>query len=161
VYTSPLLRARQTAEPLCRLAGITPTIEAGLTEIAYGRWENMTPDEIRERFPEAFTYWAQDVAGRGAPGGETAFEVAARAMAVVDRIRMRHTEGDVLVVSHKATIRVIVCALLGMDVRLFRDRIGQPVAALSEFEMRTTGPMLVRSGDISHLPPDLQTAEGT
>jgi probable phosphoglycerate mutase len=86
---------------------------------------------------------------------------AARAAPIIERIRREHPEGRVLIVSHKATIRILICALLGLDVRLFRDRIGQGVAAVSRFEMKKTGPMLTLLGDVSHLPPDLREVEGT
>ena len=57
---------------------------------------------------------------------------------------------------------LVVCALLGMDVRLFRDRIGQPVCALARFAIKPQGQaMLTLLGDVSHLPPDLREAEGT
>jgi len=161
VYCSPLLRARQTAEPLCRRAGVEPAMEPGLREIDYGEWDGMLQEEVKARWPEAFAYWAADVASRGAPGGETAFDVAGRAMAVVERIRTRHREGNVLIVSHKATLRIIACALLGLDVRLFRERIAQPVAAVSEFEIRPGGPLLKRLGDRSHLSEELRNLQGT
>lgn len=161
VYTSPLLRCRETAAPLCARARVEPVVEEGLKEIGYGEWEGLRHDEVRARFPEAYAYWAHDVASRGTPGGETAFGVAARAMPVIERIRARHADGDVLVVSHKATLRIVVCALLGMDVRQFRARIAQPVAAVSLFEIGPAGAMLVRLGDVSHLSPELRAEPGT
>lgn len=161
VYCSPMLRARQTAEPLCRVAGLEPRLEPGLRELHYGEWEGMPQDEVKARWPEAFASWAADVASRAAPGGETALEVAARAMAVIERIRAQHREGDVLVVSHKATLRVITCALLGLDLRLFRERFAWPVAAVSVFELRPSGAMLRRLGDVSHLSEELRNQQGT
>jgi alpha-ribazole phosphatase len=161
IFISPMLRARQTAEPLAKRVGIEPIVEPGLREIHYGEWEGMKQEEVKERWPDAFAYWAADVASRGAPGGEAAFHVAARSMEVVERIRSKYLEGDVLIVSHKATLRVIVCALLGLDVRLFRDRIGQPVCAVSIFECKKTGPLMKRMGDVSHLSKELQNEEGT
>src|SRR5262249_21753279 len=112
-------------------------------------------------WPEAYAYWAADTGSRSTPGGETAFQVAARATPVLERIRCEHPEGRVLIVSHKATIRILACALLGLDVRLFRERIAQPVAAVTRFEIRPTGTLLARLGDTSHLPPDLLNLEGT
>jgi broad specificity phosphatase PhoE len=161
VYTSPLLRCRQTAAPLCERARVEPIVEDGLKEIGYGEWEGLQQDEVRTRFPDAFAYWVHDVASRGTPGGETAFQVAARAMSAVERIRARHTDGNVLIVSHKATLRIVVCALLGMDVREFRQRIAQPVAAISTFEIGPKGTMLVRLGDVSHLSAELRAEPGT
>ena len=136
-------------------------IEDGLKEIDYGEWEGLKQDEVRERWPKAFEYWADDVASRGTPGGETAFQVAARAMRVVEAIRTRHQYSNVLLVSHKATLRVITCALLGLDVRLFRERIAQPVCAVTMFAVTSTTALLTLLGDRTHLSEDLKNQEGT
>jgi probable phosphoglycerate mutase len=66
-----------------------------------------------------------------------------------------------MIVSHKATIRVLVCALLGIDVGLFRARIGMRVASVTQFSFRKTGPRLDVLGDIAHLPPELHLDVGT
>jgi probable phosphoglycerate mutase len=161
IYTSPMLRARQTADPLCRLTGVQAMLEDGLKEIDYGEWEGLRQDEVKERWPEAFEHWADDVASRGTPGGETAFQVAARAMRVVEGIRSRHEPGNVLLVSHKATLRIITCALLGLDVRLFRERIAQPVGAVTLFVVTNRTAMLTTFGDRSHLSEELKNQEGT
>ena len=161
IYTSPMRRARQTADALCGLTGVQATIEDGLKEIDYGEWEGLRQDEVKERWPGAFEYWAHDVASRGTPGGETAFAVAARAMRVVEAIRSRHQQGNVLLVSHKATLRVMTCALLGLDVRLFRDRIAQPVCAVTMFAVTGRTALLTLLGDRAHLSEELKNQEGT
>jgi alpha-ribazole phosphatase len=161
IYTSPMLRIRQTADALYRLAGVQATVEDGLKEVDYDEWEGLRQDEVKERWPEAFEYWADDVASRGTPGGETAFHVAARAMRVVEGIRSRHERGNVLLVSHKATLRVITCALLGLDVRLFRERIAQPVGAVTMFVVTNRTAQLTILGDRSHLSEELKNQEGT
>ncbi len=162
IYCSPSQRAQQTVAPLAKRVGIAPTLVEGLREISYGDWEGMKHEEAKAKYPDAYAYWAQDTASRATPNGETAFMVASRAAPVIERIRREHPQGRVLVVSHKATVRIMVCALLGMDVRLFRDRIGQPVCALSRFEIKPQGTaMLTMLGDVSHLPPELREAEGT
>lgn len=161
IYTSPMLRTRQTADALSRLAHVQPIVEDGLKEIAYGEWEGLKQEEIKARWPEAFEYWADDVASRGTPGGETAFHVAARAMRVVEAVRSRHEQGNVLLVSHKATLRVITCALLGLDVRLFRQRLAQPVGAVTMFAVTRGSAQLSIFGDRSHLPDELKNQEGT
>jgi alpha-ribazole phosphatase len=161
IYSSPSQRARATAAALASRAGVEPVIDDGLREVSYGEWEGLRHEDAKARWPDAYAYWAADTASRSTPGGETAFQVAARAAPVIERIKREHADGRVLIASHKATIRILICALLGLDVRLFRDRIGQPVAAVSRFEIKKTGPMLVMHGDIGHLPPDLRDLEGT
>ncbi len=123
--------------------------------------KGLRQDEVKERWPEAFEYWADDVASRGTPGGETAFQVAARAMRVVEAIRSRYQRGNLLLVSHKATLRVVTCALLGLDVRLFRERIAQPVGAVTLFAVTSTTALLTRLCDRTYLSEELQNQEGT
>ena len=67
-------------------------------------------------------------------------------MPVVERVLESH-HGNVLLVSHKATIRVITCALLGLHIGRFRDRVACPTASLTTFEFGSRGPMLVRIGE--------------
>jgi len=151
IYTSTLQRTIATAAPLAQRVGIAIRKEPALGEIAYGEWEGKSQEEIAARFPAQFQRWIDDPASHGTPGGETAFQVAARALPVIDRIREEHADGNVLVVSHKATIRIIVCALLGMPLGRFRDRVACPTASLTTFEFGERGGMLVRLGDVSHL----------
>ncbi len=160
IYSSPALRARATAEPLASRVGLEVRIEPGLREIAYGGWEGLLEAEVRREFPALFERWVEDPGRFAPPGGESGLDIAARALPVVDSFRERHPSGNVLAVSHKATIRVLVCALLGLDVGLYRARIGQTVAAVTVFEFREHGPLLRVMGDTSHLPPHLRRGLG-
>ena len=80
---------------------------------------------------------------------------------MLDEIQREHASGEVLIVSHKATIRVLLCALLGIDLGGYRDRVGVPVASLSVVEFHAHGPRLTRLGDRSHLRPSLRDRPGT
>jgi broad specificity phosphatase PhoE len=80
---------------------------------------------------------------------------------VLDEIERAHLEGNVLVVSHKATTRIMLCSLLGIDVGRYRDRISMPVASLSVVEMTEQGPLLKLLGDRSHLRESLRLRPGT
>jgi broad specificity phosphatase PhoE len=151
LYCSPKLRARQTAEPIARASGFEPTIEDGLREIAYGRWEGLKESDIREREPAVLAAWHADPALVSPPGGETAYDIAARAMPVLTRVRDRHKSGHVMLVSHKATIRVMVCALLGMPLQRFRTHVACPTTSITTFELGADGPLLVGVADVHHL----------
>lgn len=152
VYVSPKRRARQTAEPTLRACKLEPIVEDGLREIAYGAWEGRKESEIKASDPEAFAAWTMDPALVAPPGGESAFAIAARALPCLLRARREHPTGRVMFVSHKATIRIIVCALLGVPLGRFRDRVACPTASLTTFEFGERGAMLMRLGDVSHLP---------
>jgi broad specificity phosphatase PhoE len=151
LYCSPKLRARQTAEPIARVSGLQLGIEDGLREIAYGRWEGLKESSIRVSEPAALDAWHADPALVSPPGGETAYDIAARALPVVTRVRGRHGSGHVVLVSHKATIRVIVCALLGMPLQRFRTHVACPTTSITTFEFGAEGPLLVGIADVHHL----------
>lgn len=161
VYVSPLSRTRDTAEPFCRLAGLEMRLCEGLRELEYGQWEGQSPEEVNRDYPEDYLRWLADAGWNAPTGGERGVDVGLRAMAVIGDIWREHTEGDVLVVSHKATLRILLCHLLGIDVGSYRDRIHVPVASLSIVEMREHGPLLTRLGDRSHLRPELRDLPGT
>jgi broad specificity phosphatase PhoE len=151
LYVSPKRRALQTVDPAARLLHLEPTVDEGLREIGYGAWEGRKEVEIKDTEPEAYNAWVRDPALHPPPGGEGGFSIAARAMATLERIQSAHRKGIILVVSHKATIRVITCALLGLHIGRFRDRVACPTASLTTFEFGERGAMLVRIGDTTHL----------
>ena len=151
IFVSPKLRARMTSEPTCASSGLEAAIEDGLREIGYGTWEGRKETEIKDKEPEAYAAWVSDPAVHAPPGGESGFAIAARAVPVIERIRSQHTSGSVAVFSHKATIRVITCALLGLHIGRFRDRIACPTASLTTFEFGSRGAMLMRIGETRHV----------
>jgi broad specificity phosphatase PhoE len=151
IYCSPKLRAQMTAEPTARAARLTPILADGLREIGYGRWEGMREADLKVSEPEAFDAWHRDPAMQSPPGGETAFAIAARAMPVLADIFRAYPTGQVMVVSHKATIRIVVCALLGIPLARFRSHVACPTASITSFEVTGGVPMLVQAADVHHL----------
>ncbi|MGO9532205.1 MAG: histidine phosphatase family protein [Syntrophobacteraceae bacterium] len=161
VFCSPLKRAVATAQPLCEAVGLTPKLRDGLKEIAYGRWEGKTPDEVNREFHDEYVSWLADPGWYPPTGGERGVDIARRSSLVLDEIEQSLPSGNVLVVSHKATTRIILCSLLGIDVGRYRDRISLAVAALSIVEMTKQGPLLKVLGDRSYLREDLRKRPGT
>jgi broad specificity phosphatase PhoE len=151
LYCSPAKRARATVQPLAEMLSLTPGVEPGLHEIRYGEWEGKTRDEVRREFPNDYLVWTADPGWNPPTAGETAIEIERRARKTVDDIVAEHPDGNVLVVSHKATIRVIVCSLLDMDIGRYRIRLECPVASLTVFQFTRHGPQLLRLADRSHL----------
>jgi len=147
LYVSSKLRARQTVEPTARATGLTPMVEDGLREIAYGSWDGRLESEIKASDPEAYELWTDDPGTHSPPGGESGLVIAARAMPVVARILAEKKGQSVAVFSHKATIRILTCTLLGIEVSRFRDRVACPTASITTFEFTKRGPMLHRLGE--------------
>lgn len=160
-YVSPMLRARNTAGPLCERQGLEMQLRPGLKEVSFGEWEGKSTSEVSKAYPEDYLRWSSDAGWNRPTGGERGIDVARRALNVLDEVQANHDEGDILIVSHKATIRILICALLGIDIGGYRDRIGIPVCALSVIQFNHHGPRLDRLGDRSHLRRELRARTGT
>ena len=103
VYASDLVRARDTAVIVAEGHGLDVTLDPDLREKDFGSWEGLTDVEILRRFPDAVRgHWGD---------GEATEAVAERAIAAIDRIRVLHPAGPVLVVSHGGPLRAILAHL--------------------------------------------------
>lgn len=161
IYTSALQRTIATAKPLCDALKIEPGIRAGMNEIGYGKWEGLTKATVDRDYHDDYKNWLADPAWHAPTGGELAVTVARRAGEVLEELRQRHPTGNVLIVSHKATIRILISSLLGIDLARFRYRLGCPVGSLSVVEFSTEGVMLHSLADRSHLNEQLRALPGT
>lgn len=161
VFSSPMKRTVATAQPICEVIGLKAQLRDGLKEIDYGGWEDRTPKYVQANHEEDYIRWLTEPAWNPPTGGETSVQVASRASMVIAEIEETFLEGNVLVVSHKATIRIMLCNLLGIDVGRYRDRIEMPVASVTLVKFDVHGPMLQRLGDRNHLPEELRNRPGT
>lgn len=161
IYSSPLQRAVATATPLAAALGLAIEQRDGLAEIDYGRWDGMSAQTVDRDFHDEYERWTADPAWNPPTEGETAVALGQRMTHAVEEIRAAHGDGDVLVVSHKASIRVALCALLGVDVGRFRYRFGCPVGSVSIIEFGAHGPLAAAVADRSHLDARLRGLEGT
>ncbi len=161
VYASPLQRAVDTARATANFTAHAVIIDPALTEINYGAWDGLTAEVVDREFHDDYVRWTADPAWNAPTDGETAVALARRMLGVVERITHATPHGDVLVVSHKAAIRALLCALLGVDVGRFRFRFGCPVASVSIVEFGPRGPLALTVADRSHLDARLRGLPGT
>lgn len=161
IYSSNLRRGIATAEPLCDAVGVAMQTRAELNEIAYGKWEGQTRETVGRDYHDDYVSWLADPAWHAPTGGELAITIARRSLRVIDEINQQFSDGQVLVVSHKATIRITLCALLGIDVGRFRYRLACPVGSVSVVEFSSEGPLLHSLADRAHLSEALKTLPGT
>ena len=137
IYTSPLSRTMDTARAISAPCGINDLrTRDGLREISHGHWEGHTRKEVEAKFPAEYAAWEQDPFTFAPKAGESGVEVLARALPVIREIVTTHTGQRVVVVSHKATIRLLLCSLLGFDPRGYRDRLDQSPACLNVLDFR-------------------------
>jgi broad specificity phosphatase PhoE len=151
VYASPLGRTVETAGILAEPHKLEVQTRDGLREINHGRWEQMTRREVEEKFPGEAAEWEKDPYTFAPVGGESGLAVTARALPVLIDIVREHAGSTILVVSHKATIRLLLSSILGFDPRRYRDNLDQKPAALNIVDFRdTTRARLSLFNDTSH-----------
>ena len=151
VYASPMGRTVETAQILAKPHDLEVQTRDGLREISHGRWEQMTRREVEAAFPEEAAMWEKDPYTFAPVGGESGLAVTARALPVLMEIVRKHAGDDVLIVSHKATIRLLLSSLIGFDPRRYRDTLDQSPAALNVVDFKkTVGARLTLFNDTSH-----------
>lgn len=161
IYVSPMKRTIATAKPLCDAVGMEMQLRDGLKEIRYGEWEGQTNEYVRAYYAEDYEHWLAEPAWNAPTGGETSVQIASRSSAVIAEIESNYTEGNVLVVSHKATIRIILCSLLGIDLGRYRDRISALAGSISIVKFGKYGPLLEVLGDRAYMGEALRDRPGT
>jgi len=161
VYCSPLSRTVETAALLAKPHRLVPVHRDGLREISHGRWEGLTRREVEQRYPDEYAAWEEDPFTFAPKDGEAGLGVLARALPVVRDLVVAHRNETVLVVSHKATLRLILSSVLGFDARGYRDRLDQSPACLNVLDFKDpVRARLMLFNDISHYQDTPRRAQG-
>ena len=151
VYCSPMTRTIQTATILAAPHNIPLIHREGLKEINHGHWEGMRRADVEMQFPDEYAAWEEDPFTFAPQGGEAGVNVIARALPIIREIVLEHRGQNVLVVSHKATLRLLISSLLGFDARGYRDRLDQSPACLNVLDFKDpVRARLMLFNDVSH-----------
>src|SRR5438132_6390002 len=151
VFASPLGRTVETASILAEPHKLEVQTRDGFREINHGRWEQMTRREVEEKFPDEAAEWEKDPYTFAPMGGESGLAVTARALPALIELVREYPGKNILVVSHKATIRLLLSSLLGFDPRRYRDTLDQKPAALNIVDFKdATRARLTLFNDTSH-----------
>lgn len=126
VYSSPLERTQETAEPIAKALECDVVVDDGLIELDIGEWTGLTlkaASKRREwatvqRYPSGFRF----------PGGESFVDLQSRIVATVDRLRSAHPGELVVAVSHAEPIRVLVAHALGTHLDMFQRIVVSPAS---------------------------------
>lgn len=151
VYCSPLTRTIQTAAILASPRNVPVIQRDGLREIHHGHWEGLRRSDVESQFPDEYAAWEEDPLTFAPQGGEAGVNVIARALPVIREIVLEHRGDNILVVSHKATLRLLISSLLGFDARGYRDRLDQSPACLNVLDFKDpVRARLMLFNDVSH-----------
>jgi broad specificity phosphatase PhoE len=109
IFTSDLIRARETAEIIATVLALPITAEPRLREIKQGEWEGQFMEDIRSRSAEGWDERKIDPVHFHPPGGESVAELAERTLAAMRYIVHLYPVGNVLIVSHGLALATIIC----------------------------------------------------
>jgi probable phosphomutase (TIGR03848 family) len=149
IYSSPLERCLETAQPLAALLNQTIIAEPGLLEVDYGEWRGAHLKELSklpewqmvQHFPSVFRF----------PGGETLREVQSRAVETLERICVSHPNQVVAVFSHADLIRLCVAHYMGTPLDLFQ-RVIISTAAVSTVVFHNLMPAVLAVNYVAEMP---------
>lgn len=113
LFTSDLLRTRQTAAAIAQAFHLEPQQDVGLREISFGRWEGLSWDEISAQDEKEASRWATEYPHRAAPGGESFAIFSERITRTLNRLAHRHTGQQIAVVTHGGVIRAALLKATG------------------------------------------------
>jgi len=149
IYSSPLERTMETAQPLAQAHGLPVQVRQDLGEVRVGQWTGRTLEELQkeELWPVIQVY----PGGARFPGGESMREVQARLVAALDDIRDAHPGETVAVISHSDPIKMAVAYYLGLPLDLFQRLVISP-ASVTAFSFSRFGPRLVVMNHVEALP---------
>ncbi|MFW6124866.1 MAG: histidine phosphatase family protein [Pirellulales bacterium] len=121
VYSSPLLRARQTAEMIAASHGLGVETVGELTEADVGRWEGRPWNEIQRDYPAEYHGFVTDAGVNPYLGGENLTQVRKRSAPALRRVLSQNPGGVIAVVAHNVVNRVFLADLLGLPLRAYRS----------------------------------------
>ncbi|HEY1014746.1 MAG TPA: MSMEG_4193 family putative phosphomutase [Herpetosiphonaceae bacterium] len=149
IYSSPLERAVETAEPLAKLLGLEIRINPGVGEIQFGEWTGRVMKELADT--PTWRHIQQFPSGTRIPGGETLREMQNRVVDALEALRAAHPKDVIAVVAHADVIKAAVAHYLGVHLDLFQRIIISP-ASVSVIAVSEHGPRVICVNDIGEPP---------
>jgi len=150
VYSSPLSRAYETARIIASFQDVQVNTLDGLTDICFGQWEGLSWREVKDRYPFIFAKWLKDPHKIKIPDAEDLSDVRKRAVSVLHKIADIHINQKVVIVSHGAVNKLLLCEVLDLPDSHFW-RIKQDNGAINIFKYTTYGCKLFLLNDTCHL----------
>lgn len=153
VYSSPLLRARQTASTVASHHGheeLSVQVVPELYEMDYGAFAGRTYDDVRDEIAQVLDAWRMGFTDVPFPGGESPVLAQHRVRPFVRRLQEQAAREDVAVVAHGRINRVLVATMTGSGLQTLED-YPQSNASITQLAVEAGATRVVRLNDTSHL----------
>ncbi len=150
IYSSPLSRALKTAKIIASFHNLSVQVLNEFMDIDFGRWQGLTRGEVKKRYSDIYLTWQRHPQDVTIPGGESLNEVKERVIHGLNEILSRYPKETIVVVSHGAVNKVLLCAVLGLDNSHFW-KVKQDNGAINIFEYIKYGSKVFLFNDTCHL----------
>ena len=150
VYSSDLIRAKKTAEPIAKKQNLEVQTDPRLRDLNQGELEGKNISSMLGKYPELLEKWAKTPKEVIMPGGESLPQLQARAWTAFSEIVERHLGETLAIVGHNLCNITILSKILELDLNNFR-RLKQFSASLNEFEISPQGSVILRLNDTHFL----------
>lgn len=149
-YSSPLSRAKETAQIVLERHAIEATTHAGLKDINYGEWTGLRDDVVASKWPEERALWMAEPHAVRLPGGDTLQEVFDRAFGALEEIALKHDGQTVALFAHRVVNKLLILGMLMLGLERF-PFIRQDNCCFNEFERTDKGYIVVSLNDTAHI----------
>jgi alpha-ribazole phosphatase len=150
IYTSNLQRASVTAKVIASNHQSNVITCDELNEVNFGKIEGLTFDEVSRLYPEVAQAWVSRSLSLEFPDGENFDKFNNRVSKFLSRLEKHTPEETILIVAHAGPLRLLVCHLLGLELRHWRQ-FRLDLASLSIVETYSQGAILNLLNEVSHL----------
>ncbi|UCB46161.1 MAG: histidine phosphatase family protein [Spirochaetota bacterium] len=149
-YSSPLVRAYETAKIIASYHDKNVNVLDELTDIHFGDWQGLAKKDVVTKYPDIYETWENSPDRANIPGAETLEDVRKRLIDGFNKLLSVYQNGTVVVVSHGLTNKVALCVILGLDNSHFW-KVKQDNGAINIFKYTEHGTKLFLMNDTSHL----------
>jgi probable phosphoglycerate mutase len=150
IYTSPMNRARQTASAVANFQGVEPQDLEALIDIDYGQWTKQADKDIAENQPKMYQKWKSSPHEVVFPQGEGLTDLRKRLEPALYDLANRHSDQNIVLVSHRAPIKIMLLGALGLSNDAFW-KVQIDTASISAFDFTNNTFSLIFSNETCHL----------
>lgn len=149
-YSSPLARARETAQIALEPHGIEAAVHEGLKDFNYGQWTGLQDEVVASKWPQEHARWTAKPHAVRPPGGNTLPEVFDKALESVEEMARQHAGQTIALFAHRVVNKLLILGMLNLGPERFAF-IRQDNCCVNEFKRTARGYVVVSLNDVGHM----------
>ena len=149
-YTSPLSRAKESAEIITKSFGISPVIHNGFIDMDYGEWTGKENSEVAKLWPDEHAAWIKNPHTVRPPGGTTLKEIFNNSFTAMEELAKKHRGETIAIFSHRVVNKILIIGALSLGLERFPFTM-QGNCCINQIERISSGYLIHSINDVSHI----------